>query len=85
MISTPLKTFKLLLNDFNRIYFVICDKCKEEYIGETEVGNTKLRDRVRMYCQHIRQPEYQQLKVVGHLRVCGNGKFQIFPLLQMHS
>ena len=23
------------------------------------------------------------LKVKGHLRVCGNGEFRIFPLLQM--
>ena len=38
-----------------------------------------------MYCQHIRQPRYQQLKVEGHLRVCGNGDFRIFPLLQMRS
>ena len=33
----------------------------------------------------IRQPQYQQLKVEGHLRVRGNGEFQIFPLLQMRS
>ena len=25
------------------------------------------------------------LKVEGHLRVCGNGEFRIFPLLQMRS
>ena len=35
--------------------------------------------------QHIWQPQYQQMKVEGHLRVCGNGKFRIFPLLQMCS
>ena len=70
---------------FNLINVVICDKCKEEYIGETGEGKTKLRDRVRVYRQHIRQPQYQQLKVEGHLRVCGNGEFQIFPLLQMRS
>ena len=72
-------------DSFNLIYVVICDRCKEEYIGETGVGKTKLRDRVRVYCQHIRQPQYQQLKVEGHLRVCVNRKFQIFPLLQMRS
>ena len=38
-----------------------------------------------MYHQHIRQPQYQQLKVEGHLRVCGNKEFQTFSLLQMHS
>ena len=82
-------TFKLknrfTCDSFNLIYVVICDKCKEEYIGETGEGKTKLRDRVRVYRQHIRQPQYQQLKVEGHLRVCGNGEYQIFPLLQMRS
>ena len=38
-----------------------------------------------MYRQHIRQPPYQQLKVGGHLRVCGNEEFRIFPLLRMRS
>ena len=33
----------------------------------------------------IRQPQYQQLKVEGHLRVRSNGKFRIFSLLQMRS
>ena len=79
-------TFKLknrfTCDRFNLIYVIICDKCKEEYIGETEEGKTKLRDRVRVYRQHIRQPHYKQLKVEGHLRVCG---FRIFPLLQMRS
>ena len=82
-------TFKLknrfTCNSFNLIYVVICVTCKEEYIGETGEGKTKLRDRVRVYRQHIRQPQYQQLKVEGHLRVCGNGEFRIFPLLQMRS
>ena len=39
----------------------------------------------RVYCQHIRQSQYQPLKVEGHLRVCGNREFGIFPLLQTHS
>ena len=33
-----------------------------------------------MYRQHIRQPQCQQLKVEGHLRVCGNNE-----LLEMRS
>ena len=82
-------TFKLknrfTCDSFNLIYAIIYDTCKEEYIGETVEGKTKLRDRVRVYHQRIRQPHYQQLKVEGHLRVCGNGKFQIFPLLQIRS
>ena len=81
-------TFKLknrfTCNSFNLIY-VICDTCKEEYIGETEEGKTKLRDRVRVYHQNICQPHYQLSKVEGHLRVFGNGKFRTFPLLQIRS
>ena len=36
-----------------------------------------------MFGQQIWEPQYQQLKVEGHLRLCGNGEFRIFPLLQM--
>ena len=70
-------------DSFNVIYVVICSGCGEEYIGESGIGKQKVRDRVRIYRQHIRQPEYQQLKVEGHLRQCGNGKFRIFPFLQL--
>ena len=52
---------------------------------ERREGKTKLRDRVRVYHQHVRQPQYQQLNVEGHLRVSGNREFWIFPLLQMCS
>ena len=66
-------------------YVVICDGCGEEYIGETGEGETVLRDRVRVYCQHIRQEEYQMLNVEEHIRKCGKGKFKIFPFLQMRT
>ena len=82
-------TFKLknclTCYSFNLIYVVIYGACKEEYIAGTGEGKTKLRDGVRVYRQHIWQPQYQQLKVEGHLKVCGNREFWIFPLLQMHS
>ena len=80
MITTPLNRFTC--DSFNLIYVVICGTCKEEYIGETREGKTKLRDRVRVYHQHIRQPQYQQLKVEGHLRVCGNKEFWYFLCYQ---
>ena len=80
-------TFKLknrfTCDSFNLIYVVIYDTFTEEYIGETWEGKTKLNDRVRVFHQHIRQPQCQQLKVEGHLRACGNGEFRIFSLLQM--
>ena len=64
----------------NLIYVVICDGCKEEYIGQT---GGQLKDRLRIYRQHIRQPEYQQIKVEGHLRNCGKGYFKIFPFFKV--
>ena len=45
-------------DSFNLIYVIICPGCNEEYIGETGLGKTKLRERARIYRQHIRQPEY---------------------------
>ena len=59
----------------------ICPTCKEVYIGETRIGDSKLRDRVRIYRQHIQQPELKKLKVEKHLRTCGKGNFTIFPFL----
>ena len=80
-------TFKLKNHfqddSFSLIYVVIWDTYKEEYIRETGEEKTKLRDRARVYRQHNRQPQYQQIKAEGHLRVCGNKEFRIFPLLQM--
>ena len=47
-------TFKLknrfTCDSFNLTYVVICGTCKEEYIGETGEGKTKLRDRVYRQC-----------------------------------
>ena len=54
-------------------------------LGRQGEGKTKLRDKARVYRQLIWQSKQQQLKVEGHLRVCGNGESQIFPLLQMRS
>ena len=68
----------------NHLYIIICPTCGEEYTGETEIAQTKLRDPVRVYQQLIRQHEYQKLKVEEHLRMYGKGTFKIF-LLQMQS
>ena len=59
----------------NLIYVVICERCKEEYIGET---GCLVKERTNIYRQHIRQPQYQQLAVQKYLRTCGDGKFHIF-------
>ena len=47
----------------NLVYMVICFTSNEEYIGET--GEEKTR--VRVYRQHIHQPQYQQLKNVRNI------------------
>ena len=49
-------------NSFNVISVLICSGCLEEYIGETGVGKTRLRDRVRVYRQHLKQSEHQKLR-----------------------
>ena len=56
-------------NSFDVIHVLICSGCSEEYTGETEtgVGKTRLRDRVRVYRQYIKQPEHQKLKVEEHI------------------
>ena len=72
-------------NSFNVINVLICSGCLEEYIGETGVYKTSLRDRVRVYRQHIKQPAHQKLKVEEHVRICGRRSFKIFSFLQMRS
>ena len=68
-------------NSSDLIYVIICPTCGEEYIRETGLNNTKLRDRV--YRQHIRDQRYQVLKVEDHLRTCAGGKFKTFLFLQI--
>jgi len=77
-----LKT-RMTCSSSNLIYVAICPTCGEEYIGETGINTTTLRDRARVYRQHIREPSLQKLKVEGHFRACGKGKFKMFPLLQL--
>ena len=67
----------------NLIYVVICPIYKEEYIGENGIGDSKLRCRVRIYAQRIRQPEHEKLKVEKHLQTYGKGNLTIFPFLQL--
>ena len=78
-------SLKMSCDSLNVIYVVICSGCGEEYIEESDIRKQKLRFRVRIYRQHIRQPEYQQLKVKGHLRQYGNVKFRILTFLQLRT
>ena len=75
----------IIKNNFNYksrtlIYVVICQGCKEEYIDET---GCLVKESISIYRQHIRQPQYQQIKLEQHLRLCCSGEFQIFPFLQI--
>ena len=75
----------MLKNSFNRessnlIYVVICQGCKEEYIGET---GSLVKERMSIFRQHIRQPQYQKLAVEKHLRTCGDGKFYMFSFFKI--
>ena len=69
----------------NFIYIVICPTRKEEYIDEPGIGDSKLTDKVRIYRQHIWQPEHEKLKAKKHLRTCGKGNFTISPFSQLCS
>ena len=62
------------------IYVVICQGCKEEYTGET---GCFVKERISEYRQHIRQPQYQQIRMEGRFRLYSSGEFQMFPLLQI--
>ena len=64
----------------NLIYAVICIDCFEEYVRET---SGQLKNRLRIYIRDIRQPEYQQLEAEEHFRICGKGKFKIFPFFKV--
>ena len=66
----------------NLIYVIICSGCNKEYIGQTQ---TMLKERLSIYRQHIRQPQYQMIKAEGHLRTCGKGIFNIMPFFQVRE
>ena len=45
-------------NSFNVTYVLICLGCLEECIEKPGLGKTRLKDRVRVYRQHIKQLQY---------------------------
>ena len=76
---------KITCDSRNLTYVLICSTCEEQYIGETIIGDSKLRDRVSIYRQHIRQPDHKKRQVEKHLRTSGKGNFTIFPFLPLSS
>jgi len=58
------------------LYVLICNNCKEEYVGETGVA---INERTNLHRSQIITEEYRNLKVSKHIHRCGNNEFQIFP------
>ena len=40
-------------------------------------------EKINIYRQHIRQPQYQQLAVEEDIRTCGDGQFHVFPFFKI--
>ena len=57
------------------IYVVIWQGCKEEHIRET---GCLMKERINIYRQHTRQPQYQRLAVEEHLHICVDGNVHMF-------
>ena len=53
--------------------------CNKEYIGQT---GGQLKERLSIYRQHIRQPEYEKIEVERHLRTCAKRIFKNFSFLK---
>ena len=64
----------------NLIYVIICSDCNKEYIRQT---GGQLKEKLIIYGQHIRQPEYEKIAVERHLHTCAKGIFKIFPFFKM--
>ena len=67
----------------NVLYVLICNGCKEFYIGQT---GDKLRNRRTVHDQQIRIPSTRQLPVSAHVdRCCSTDpKYSIFPFYKFH-
>ena len=59
---------------------LICEGCKEEYIGET--GYLE-KVRIDIKRQDIRQPQCQLLAVEEYFRTCEDRKFHMFPFYKI--
>ena len=60
----------------NIIYAIICTKCNNLYVGQTE----NLRKRVTLHKEQIQHEEYRHVNASEHLATCNNGYFKIMPI-----
>ena len=68
----------------NVLCVLICNGCREYYIGQTI---DKLRNRRTVHDQQIRDPSKRQLTLSSHLKQCSliNPTFSIFPIYKFHN
>ena len=68
----------------NIIYVLICNGCREFYIGQT---GDKLRNRKTVHIQQVRDPLTRQMPLSAHLDTCCKTcpKFSIFPFFKMQN
>ena len=68
----------------NVIYVLLCNGCKEFYIGQT---GDKLRNRRTVHEQQMRDPSVRQMPLSTYLDQCSKSepKFSIFPFYKMHN
>ena len=62
----------------NVIYYIICSKCKEDYVGET----VNLRDRNNSHRSNSKDENRAVMEVSRHLLKCGEG-YKICPILKV--
>ncbi|XP_056012120.1 uncharacterized protein LOC130052095 [Ostrea edulis] len=63
----------------NLIYCATCPTCGENYIGQTN----KLNARVRVHKQQVKDPSVRNTPCSEHFAECGGGKFKVFPFFKM--
>ena len=68
----------------NVLYVLICNGCREYYIGQT---GDKVRNRRTVHDQQIRDPSTRHLPLSSHLEQCSliNTKFSVFPFHKFHN
>ena len=60
------------------INVILCENCKEEYIGCTQ----SLNHRVALHKSNIKLQHNRNLFVSKHIFQCSNGNFKIMPIYQ---
>ena len=68
----------------NVLYVLVCNGCKEFYIGQT---GDKLRNRRTVHDQKIRDPSTRQIPLSAHIDKCSKifPKYSIFPFYKFHN